>query len=371
MNLPYSDKLEIEYLSRLFDNKSESYKLFWFQAIVNKVVEGKEQIAYDELINEMIAEAWYMVCEYRLNLGPSDTLESLVKQVASISQMKSSEKKENIIAYLNLGNDKETRRMKRILTHNVPYRLQAPFMEQVRGTEWNVSEKNLIEKINKEKRLMYYYSDLSGMEKAILVQPEWCSYILKNKEIISGWIQYNLIMYLQRRNPTVPGIANKLYPPLERKLERVKKFWKEAIAIEPFIDIYSGRVLEDKEISIDHFVPWSYVAHDEMWNLHPTTKSINSSKSNNLPDWKRYFHELCRTEYEAYKLIWQYDKLHDIFIKCEEEHVNSNEIKIKLYRKGINEKEFYKSLEEIIQPVYQAAKNMGFRNWVLDNERCE
>ena len=70
--LPYSDQLNIGGLSRIFDNKSECYKLFWFQAILNKIDEGKSQITFEELIDEMIAEAWYMVSEYRLNLGPKE-----------------------------------------------------------------------------------------------------------------------------------------------------------------------------------------------------------------------------------------------------------------------------------------------------------
>lgn len=57
MQLPQSDELEIQYLSRLFDKTSECYKFFWFQAIITKVLEGKETITYDELINEMIADA--------------------------------------------------------------------------------------------------------------------------------------------------------------------------------------------------------------------------------------------------------------------------------------------------------------------------
>lgn len=44
MQLPFSDELEIKHLSRLFDNKSECYKLFWFQAIVTKVEDGKDTI---------------------------------------------------------------------------------------------------------------------------------------------------------------------------------------------------------------------------------------------------------------------------------------------------------------------------------------
>ena len=81
MQLPYSDELEVPYLSRLFDNTSECYKFFWFQAIITKISEGKKEISYEELVDEMIADAWYMVTEYHLNLGPRDTLESLVHYV--------------------------------------------------------------------------------------------------------------------------------------------------------------------------------------------------------------------------------------------------------------------------------------------------
>mgnify|MGYP006977109889 CR=1 FL=1 len=36
MQLPYSENIEIQYLSRIFDNTSECYKFFWFQAILSK-----------------------------------------------------------------------------------------------------------------------------------------------------------------------------------------------------------------------------------------------------------------------------------------------------------------------------------------------
>ena len=101
MNLPYEEKLEIQYLSRLFDNTSECYKFFWFQAIITKVLEGQVNITYEELINGMIANAWYMVTEYHLNLGPKDTLERLVHKIYDISSLKPCEKKEVILEYLS------------------------------------------------------------------------------------------------------------------------------------------------------------------------------------------------------------------------------------------------------------------------------
>lgn len=315
VQLPYSDDLEIQYLSRIFDNTSECYKFFWFQAILSKVLEGKDHMTYEELVDEMIADAWYMVIEYHLNLGPRDTLESLVLYLQKISQLKSSEKKENIINYLKDCTDKEVLKRKRILTKNVPYRIQAPFMDKIRGKEWNVAESELISKINQEYRLMYYFEALNGMQTSIRINSEWFTYMQKNQEILKGWLQYNIIVYLQKRNPSVPGIADKLYPPQERKLEKVKKYWKLLLTVQPIHEIYGHVQLSEKDISIDHFVPWSYVAHDE-------------------------------------------------FEKCAKEHLNDSAVRRKIYQKGQDFVSFSNTLEEIIQPVYQSAKNCGFKDWV-------
>lgn len=369
MQLPYSDELEVQYLSRLFDNTSECYKFFWFQAIINKVLEGKEVITYDELINEMISNAWYMVTEYHLNLGPKDTLESLVHYLQKISCMKPCEKKEVVLDFLINCSDREVAKRKRILTKNVPYRLQAPFMSDVKGKEWNVSEKALINKINQQRRLLYYFEELNGMQTMIHMEDDWFAYIHKNQEIIKGWLQYKMILYLQKRNPSVPGIADKLYPPQERKLEKVKKFWNLLLTLCPIQEIYGHELLTEKDISIDHFVPWSYVAHDEFWNLHPTTKKINSSKSNHLPEWSTYFPQLAQLEYLSYEMIWKYDTVHEVFEKCAKEHLNSAEIRQKIYRSGLEFVEFQGILEDVLQPVYLSAKNCGFREWIYTGEK--
>ena len=128
MQLPYADDHEIQYLSRLFDNKSECYKLFWFQAIITKITEEyKDTICFEELIDEMVANAWYMVSENHLNLGPKDNLESIVLRLQELTKLKSSEKKSKIIEAIHDCSDREVLRLKKVLTYNVPYRLQAPF----------------------------------------------------------------------------------------------------------------------------------------------------------------------------------------------------------------------------------------------------
>lgn len=368
MKLPYSEELNIGYLSRLFSNTSECYKLFWFQAIMSKIDENRNRFTFEELVNEMIADAWYMVTEYHLNLGPKDNLEAVVKHIAEITHFKSSEKKDVILEYLKMCEDKEVLRMKRILILNVPYRLQAPFMPEFRGKAWDLSGKRLAEEINKQKHLLYYFTAINGLQSKIEIDDEWMGYLQKNRDIVKGWIQYSMIQYLQKRNPNVPGIVDKLYPPIERNLTKVIKYWKLLIDMHPICEIYGNNTLTEKNISIDHFVPWSYVTHDEFWNLHPTTKSINSSKSNYLPDWNMYFPELAKIEYFSYQMLWKHDKVHDEFKKCAREHLNNVDIEYRLYGKGQSEEEFSGKLKEIVLPVYESARNSGFGSWVYRNE---
>ncbi len=364
MQLPESSDLKIQYLSRIFDNKSNSYKLFWFQAVFTKALEGEKTITYDELINEMILNAWYMVTEYHLNLGPHDTLEALINYIQEISGMASTEKRSVILSWLTKCTDKEVAAKKKTLTNMVPYRLQAPFLTEIKGKRWDVPEKRLMEDINHQEDLIYYFGAPLGMQTEICIQDGWYAYFHENQEIIKGWLQYNMIVYLQKRNPSVPGIADKLYPPEKRNLAGVTRYWKVLLSRHPHQDIYGHIPMDGSRLSIDHFVPWSYVAHDEFWNLHPTTRSINSQKSNHLPDWETYFPEFASMEYFSYQMIYQDESVKREFRNCEREYLNNADIEQRLYREGQNFTEFSNALDEVVRPVYQSAQNCGFTTWI-------
>ena len=133
MQLPHpeNEKLNIGYLSRLFENTTNCYKFFWFQAILNRLDGENNRFTFDELINEMIADAWYMVTECHLRLGPvgvKDNLEEAVKYIYSNYGFLSSEKKEKILEFLCNSDDKKLTKYKADLTLNVPYRLQTHSM---------------------------------------------------------------------------------------------------------------------------------------------------------------------------------------------------------------------------------------------------
>lgn len=372
MQLPYSEELNIGYLSKLFENTTNCYKFFWFQAILRKMDGVRSRFTFDELINEMIADAWYMVTEYHLRLGPlgiTDNLEEVVKYIHEKYGFAPAEKREKILEFLQEVEDKRIIKYKSDLTLNVPYRLQVPFYDEINiaRSMWNGSKKILISEINRQKRLIYYFARISGLRTIIEVDEVWAEYLLKHKEILKGWTQLKLIQYLQNKNPSVPGIADKIEAPISRDIERVRKYWKLIIQIDPFLrDIYGDILLKDEKISVDHFVPWQYVAHDELWNLHPTIKSINSSKSNSLPSWKLYFNSLGKLEYKAYELKNQNETLAREFQKIAPYHLNNQQIRNQLYAEGLDKNSFIERLEHVVKPVYESAQMSGFREWVYD-----
>ena len=255
------------------------------------------------------------------------------------------------------------------LTDNVPYCMQTPFYDTSDRLLKNPS-KSVIDRINLQSRLVYYFGTFNRLLTGITVSDEWVGYLCKNREILIDWTRYNLIGYLQDRNPSVPGIADKILPPYKRKLEHAKKYWLTVISADNSLkDIYGGNLLNEVSISIDHFVPWQYVAHDELWNLNPTTKNINSSKSNNLPDWDTYFGALCDLEYKSQELRYSHAKVNEAFNKCADYHVNNSEIRRALYSSHLERAEFYSRLEKVVWPVYESARNCGFREWVYTNEQ--
>ena len=365
IQIPQSEQVNTSSLARLFDNKSESYKLFWFKAILHEVSRGRNEIPFRELIERMIVDAWYMVSEYKLNLGPADTLEKTVLYIAGKEEFLPTEKEEVLLAYLKTSEDKQLREYMRTLSLNVPYRLQAPLMPNP-GTKIWYKTAQITDYINAQTGMMYTIQRTTALDSRIIITPAWMDYLCSNLGIILGWTDYNLIMYLQRRNPTVPGIASKIYPPQERKLTAVTNYWKYMIGRGGVRDIYTGDLMTTKGLSIDHFVPWSYVASDELWNLVPTVKSVNSRKSNNLPEWSIYFNRLAKTEYEAYLLVEHDEKAGQLFHKCSWENLNNEEIRYRLYQSDQTEEHFTKQLEEILLPVYESAKNLGFREWVYE-----
>ena len=373
----YYNHLDIEGFSLMMKNPSYCYKFYWLEAIVNLIDENVTETTFDEVINEMIANAWYSVLEFHIHLSGivlgevKDGLERAVLKLSGISGLPANASKVEIKNKIKEF-DKELKAEKEQLTNMVPYRALAGFFNKVDETaDWESTRRMIayIEHVNKVNILPYTIGNGSKLKKEIFFNPSWIKMIQDNTVSILGWIQFEKVKWLQNNNPEVPGLVYKLAPMDEkmRKLNAVRKLWNAALCLEPVADVFTGKQIDIKQYDVDHFIPWSFVMNDELWNLMPMDSALNSSKSNKLPEWDPFFGRFSNNQFELYKLIHDTNHpiIHKLFEACYKDNIHSIWANSELYRPGNTSEEFEHILEKNMRPVYDSARRQGYELWKI------
>ena len=176
--------------------------------------------------------------------------------------------------------------------------------------------------------------------------------------------------------PGVPGIIYKISPENEdvRRLEQARDLWQTVSEVtgRPIKEIYTGQDIPKEMLSIDHFVPRSYVSNDELWNLTPMRKTLNSSKNNKLPVWDDFFSLFARYQFYLYDLIFPENtsKKSEILMKkferCRKNNLNSIWASETLYIPGNTIQQFVNILEHNMKPIYDAARLQGYDTWKIN-----
>ncbi len=81
LGIVYENNLDTDKFARMFNNKAQSYKFYWFEAILNLVKTEERDFTFEEVIDEMICEAYLMKRPYGhdgmpLDMAYCDTLSS-------------------------------------------------------------------------------------------------------------------------------------------------------------------------------------------------------------------------------------------------------------------------------------------------------
>jgi hypothetical protein len=370
----YYNALDIQGFTQMMKDPSYCYKFYWLEAAVNLISENVTHTTFDAVIDEMIANAWYSVVEFHVHLSGissdgsvRDGLERAVCKLQELSGLASNMSKieiKNAISKFNSQIKKE----KEQLTNMVPYRALAGFFNNSNEPpEWGSVRRmvSYIEKINSVNILPYTLGEGSKLRREIYFSLPWIEMIQDNTVSILGWIQYEKIKWLQTNNPEVPGLVYKLAPLDEkmRKLSNVRKLWEGVLECHPVTDVFTGKLIETGNYDVDHFIPWSFVMNDELWNLMPMDSSLNSSKSNRLPKWNPFFEKFAENQYLLYGMIYEKEGIHRLFEKCYKDNLHSIWANQELYRKGNSKIEFLNILSKNMQPVYDSAKRQGYEVW--------
>ena len=374
-NKMYDNHLDIEAFSLMMKNPSYCYKFYWLEAIVDLISEDIRETTFNDIIDEMIVNAWYSVLEFHIHLSGMmdgqvrDGLERAVLLLQELSGLPGNASKVEIKNQIK-EHEEELKSSKEQLTNMVPYRALAGFFDKCEErAEWDSTRRMVayIEKINQITLLPYTLGTGSRLKKEVKFNEAWVKMIQDNTVSILGWIQYEKVKWLQNNNPEVPGLVYKLAPMDEkmRKLNHVRKLWDAVLDVNPLVDVFKDTVIEREHYDVDHFIPWSFVMNDELWNLMPMDSALNSSKSNKLPKWDPFFIRFSENQFILYSTIHdeQMPEIRKLYEGCYRDNMHSLWANQELYRKGNTREQFFNILHKNMQPVYDSARRQGYQIW--------
>jgi len=136
----------------------------------------------------------------------------------------------------------------------------------------------------------FYFDD--NAPRGIYIHHEWLAYLYEHHGMARRWALWEWLQYMQGCNPAVPNVAAKLLPETERKpLDKPRSIFATVLNEAPAGSnltrcIYTRQPLDTDDFALDHFIPWSFVTHNQMWNLVPAPPAVNQEKLIQIPKLK-------------------------------------------------------------------------------------
>ncbi len=376
--LPASEEVNISALSRLFADTTNSYKFVFFISILDilkrRNFDVSQPITFEELVVEMLANSWYPHTYFKLSFGTQDqitkNLDSLNLEISEpILKFTDTDKKLLRTAIESQDLKSIVKKLQRF----VPFRLITPFFEEEltdvpnkhKGSNLDYAVPRVAESSFGQRKPLYRFdSNQYSNCQSIIFHPAWASYIQKHYGIVKGWAAWEWLNYMQRRNPNTPGLVYKLFAPSKREsLSKQAAYWKIVLQNADFNCIYSGQKIDIEMFSLDHYLPWSFIAHDQLWNLVPTTPAINSAKSNDLPP-SRFLEKFIAAQHLGLSICHQkmdqklWEKAVESYIEGLNIH-NQDDL--------LDHEKLRNAYSNVIHPLVSLATNQGFKLWQVPN----
>jgi len=347
-------------LNSVFENSTNSYKYFWWLAIMELVIEKDQRtITFDDIVIKMITKMWYPINYFKLSFGKQDQIVNYTTELKKEFQLDDNITEKKLQSFLRKEVDNKTiNRISQKITKYVPYRFIRPwFSLETMGLKDHLVNGSILNIQNTKKDHTPYIIDSNN--RLIILNSEIKKMIQTNSGILESFTLFKLTQFLEKRNSNIPNISIKLSKPNSRSLNKATKIWKGFITLNPGItDIFECKKLNKIEnLSIDHFLPWSYFSHDEIWNTHPIDRSANSSKNNRLPS-KDYLVKFAKLQYIFLQHIIAIGNPELLVQYCNLLKVNKNELL------NLSIENFKLKFNEAYLQHFEIAVNMGFdKEW--------
>ena len=306
-----------------------------------------------EIVITMVANAWYPVNYFRLSFGKSESLYEAILALQKEYNIPINVSVRDLTDLLReLIQRPDVRKRLNFLQMNVPFRFLRPWIDT------SDDRQTVIRSQTFENGCLYKLEKAHGT-LWVELNPIWLDYLSENYDILCAFAYWGLTDFLQVRNPNVPNLPNKLVKREERNsLLAQHRFWNTAMSYGLEVRcLYTGPLLDEHTYELDHFIPWSFVSHDLLWNLIPADSSINSSKSNRVPDLELYLPKLAEAHQKALRINLKIGKQSKLL----EDYLSMGHTPQEIV--GMDREHLLDCFFQTFTPMYQIASNMGFETW--------
>ena len=307
----------------------------------------------------MLVTAWYPNVFFKLSFGAQDKISSALKQIQDVDNDQNFLSKRGRQTLRNRIVDSYEKMQNYNFMRYVPNRILRPFFaHETKGTKDSQIDRKIPELATKQFQERCPLFCFDEPRERIFLHIDWIAYLERHQTIIEGWALWHWADYMQRRNPNIPAVTRKLFPPDRREsLNAQRKFWNSVINRGDIRCIYTDRKIRG-DYELDHFLPWRFVVHNQLWNLIPVDPTANSSKSDQLPA-EIYIDRLAETQRTALSIVrdissndkWKKEVepyITDLYIDQPDDLLDRNKLK-SAYRRTL-------------KPLMSIAKQQGFRS---------
>lgn len=305
--------------------KRNTYKFGLIKAIIDNIFNGKVlntgvYFSYEEIFGKFAENYWNLVVKYDLRQMRKDgksvysKIETILREEVSIN---------SILAVMRFDSiPKETKiRIINNVTAECKKCVVGALYEDFEGT--------------------IYDFDLKGA--GITLNYSFYEFILKHKTELERLNYYAWAKFLEQINNdnVLIGVIGKLElaTPRRENLSIYREMLRREF--EENTCFYCGRKLQ-RVVHVDHFIPWSFVKDDKMWNLVLSCPTCNERKNNRVPS-------------------------QDYLIRIEERNK-----KIQNIDNVLVQADFSEYTEELLRRIWYYAKLSGLKEYknILEEEDC-
>ena len=198
MKKQQKSKISISEIENLlvFKHLENSYKLFWFKAILDEVAVGKQKIYFLDLAKQMVAESWEMVFEKNRTLGRLDRVHHIAEEIEAKWHIGEKLSKEAVRSYLNDFNEKELSEIVADLYEETPYTFLEPMYEDKLNKRSINKRLPMIEALlNADEGAIY---KVDSKQQCIVINQKWLAFFKKERRQIEAIWKDAMAYYLTR-----------------------------------------------------------------------------------------------------------------------------------------------------------------------------